>query len=246
MKYKILIVFILLISACSSPKQMPIEEPAHQSDEDYYQHFAYSLVYDEAREQALWVAYELNESELEKLVSRTNNFKEDTAIRSGSAVSSDYKHSGYDRGHLAPAADMVWNEQAMNESFLYSNMSPQLPAFNRGIWKRLESKVRSYAKTYGTIYIATGPLCNGSDSTIGANNVCVPTAFYKAILVYNDTLQQSIGFLIPHRACMEDIFQFSMTIDSLEQISTLDFFSALPDRREKEIEAVLNTDFWER
>jgi endonuclease G len=90
-------------------------------------------------------------------------FLEDKLVKTGSAVTKDYAKSGYDRGHPARAADLGWSAQTMRESFYFSNMSPQLPAFNRGIWKKMEEKVRDWALTYDTIFIVTGVRCLSLD-----------------------------------------------------------------------------------
>ena len=116
--------------------------PKFKKKEQVVRHLGYTLCYDEKFEQAKWVAYRLtlamcNSSDEE----RTDNFREDPAIKTGSAIPDDYKKTGYDRGHLCPAGDMGWSKQTMKESFLMSNMSPQLPKFNRGIWKNLETNV---------------------------------------------------------------------------------------------------------
>jgi len=195
----ILSVFLLLLSC--SKKITNLEEPKHIKGEQYIKHFAYSLQYNEKNEQANWVAYNLLSTELVKNYKRTNKFIVDKAVKTETANNNDYSHSGYDRGHLAPAADMTWNKQAMQESFYFSNMSPQVPAFNRGIWKKLEAQTRNWAKKYKSIYIATGPICDGYTKTIGKNKVVVPTYYYKAILLYNDSNKQAIGFILPNKKC---------------------------------------------
>ena len=114
---------------------------------DYIRSYTgFDLGYNEKYEQASWVAYVLTREEVESgMINRTDNFRVDTSISTGSANLADYRGSGYDRGHLAPAGDMKWNATAMSESFLMSNMSPQTPSFNRGIWRSLESRVRVWA-----------------------------------------------------------------------------------------------------
>jgi endonuclease G len=92
------------------------------------------------------------------ITKRKDNFRSDPKVKTGSAALSDYKGSGYDRGHLAPAADFKWSATAMSESFYMSNMSPQVPGFNRGIWKNIESTVRNWAVENDEIYIVTGPV----------------------------------------------------------------------------------------
>ena len=104
----------------------------------------------EEHEQPAWVIYRLTKQQaLTKAAKRDDNFKEDPSVPTGSATLADYRRSGYDRGHLAPAADMAYSRQTMEDSFFMSNMSPQRPAFNRGIWKDLEAQVRDFAISEG-------------------------------------------------------------------------------------------------
>ena len=115
-----------------------LEIPKTNAKDKVIHHAGYSLLYNEIHEQASWVAYELTKDETNKIYDRTNKFIVDRSVKTGSATDKDYESSGYDRGHLAPASDMGWSEITMAESFYYSNMSPQDPSFNRGIWKKLE------------------------------------------------------------------------------------------------------------
>ena len=119
--------------------------PRPINGEQLVTHLGYSLSYNEKHEQANWVFYELTIDEVLGSIKRKDQFRADPNIKTGSASLSDYKRSGYDRGHLAPAADMKWSSKAMSESFFMSNMSPQTPSFNRGIWKKLENLVRKWA-----------------------------------------------------------------------------------------------------
>lgn len=246
MKKILQIIILFIFSACSIPKHGMIEEPKHDSNGVYVKHFAYSFSYNEKNEQSDWVAYQLLASELERNYKRTNKFLEDSLVITGTAKKSDYKNSGYDRGHLAPAADMTWNKQAMKESFYFSNISPQLPGFNRGIWKKLEEKVRDWAKIYDCVYITTGPICEKSEQKIGKNEVSIPTHFYKTILIYNDSIMQSIGFIFPHKKCKGDIFNYAVSVDSVEQITGKDFYHLLPNKQEKNIEKQYNLTYWDK
>ena len=157
------------------------------------EHTAYALGYSEEHEQASWVQYKLYKSNLElQQVKRKDKFKEDTKISTGSASLNDYKKSGFDRGHLAPCADFTYSNSTMLESFFMSNMSPQIPSFNRGKWKVLESKVREYAFKYDSLLIITGPVLYSikEKEIIGNNNVTIPEYYYKIIIVkQNNTLK---------------------------------------------------------
>ncbi len=241
---KIYIFISIFILASCSNNLINLEEPKHDKNKEYIKHFAYSLQYNEKTEQADWVAYNLRVSELIRNFKRTNNFTEDSLVSTKTANNKDYKHSGYDKGHLAPAADMVWNKQAMDESFYFSNISPQLASFNRGIWKKLEKKSRNWANKYKSIYIVCGPVCKNSTKTIGNDSIVIPTHFYKAILIYNDTIKQAIGFIFPHKKCKQKLFNYAVTIDSLENFTNLDLFYKLPNKTEKNIENKYYKNFW--
>ncbi len=136
------ILFILLITSTPLFSQN-IELPHYTNNSEIIQHTGYVLKYNEYFEQAEWVAYQLTIEEVNGDFERSNNFRKDLHISTGSATLKDYKNSGYDRGHLIPAADMKWSPDAMGASFFMSNMSPQNPSFNRGIWKKLEGQVRN-------------------------------------------------------------------------------------------------------
>lgn len=205
----------------------------------------YALGYIEYHEQAAWVIYKLTKNEANiKEVKRNNKFKADPEIPTGSATPADYRKSGYDRGHLAPAADMCFSVQTMEDSFYMSNMSPQKPQFNQGIWKDLEKKVRDIAIKEGEIYVVTGPILPKEKTiTIGANQVTVPDKYYK--VVYDLTPpQKMIGFILPNAGSDKDIFDFAVTVDAVEEATGLDFFSELPVEKQKELESRVNIEEW--
>jgi endonuclease G len=209
-------------------------------------YLGYDLGYNEQFEQASWVAYVLTRQEVESgIVERTDDFRADTLISSGTAELNDYRGSGYDRGHLAPAGDMKWSETAMNESFYLSNMSPQNPSFNRGIWRRLETQVRNWALEKDSLYIITGPLLESIDSFIGDNQVGVPPAYFKVLVDLSPPDHSIIAFLLPNSGSSEPLEQFAVTVDSLEQLTGYDFFAASPGQEGIEwLEAELRLDIW--
>jgi len=244
--YKYLSFFtIVLLFSCTATKEskkesreITKEEEVIVDSSDVVFHKAYSLKYNEEHEQAEWVRYTLTKDHLlMEQVARSNKFKADSLVKTGSATPDDYKHSGYDRGHLAPAADMSWSKVTMEESFFMSNMSPQLPSFNRGVWKRLESKVRDWAKKYDTLYVVTGPVLQDSLKTIGKNKVSVPDYFYKALLVYTTNDKKAIGFILPNAKSSVPIDSFAVTVDSVESVTGINFFSTLPDSIEDILES---------
>jgi len=227
---------------------LSLEIPLVLNGEKLIQHAGYSFVYSEEHEQAKWIAYVLNKKELNGTLDRSDNFREDPFVSSGSASNLDYAKSGYDRGHLAPAADMKWSEKAMSESFYYSNMSPQLPAFNRGIWKLLEEKVRDWAIENDSILIVTGPILSSKNekklATIGPNSVAVPEYYYKAILDFKKEKSKSIAFVLPNKGSKLPLKSFVVTIDSLEKLSKIDFFYKLDDKLETKVESLTCKECW--
>lgn len=231
-----------------SDKKQNYALPQMDDSDQVVVHLAYTLSYSEKHEQAKWVAYILTcEQVTERVAERGNNFREDPDVKTGSATLADYKRSGYDRGHLAPAADMAWSEEAMSESFYLSNMSPQTPSFNRGIWKYLEELIRDWARLYDTLYIVTGPVLTANLPTIGPNHVSIPTHYYKAIFRLTDNLPEGIAFLLPNLKTQQKnpLSSYVITIDSLENLTHLNFFPALPDSIENEMESHSCIPCWE-
>ena len=121
---------------------LPLEDRAEQ----IIKHEGYTVSYNKNWRLPNWVAYELIRDELRGTVSRTDKFVVDPYVNGVSATNADYRRSGFDRGHMAPAADMTWSETAMKESFYFSNMCPQNPGLNRGAWKDLEESIRKWVK----------------------------------------------------------------------------------------------------
>lgn len=225
-----------------------LEIPYSPYDEQVVEHKGYTLGYNEENEQPNWVAYSLTKANLSNPVTeRDGDFKEDPKVITKSATKADYVKSNYDRGHLAPAADFKWDSTAMNESFYMSNMSPQKPDFNRGIWSSLEGVVRNNAYNNEILYITTGPVFyeDVTKKTIGQNKVRVPDAFYKALLVYKNKDKKAIGFLLPNEKGNKPLSSYTLSIDNLEKITGLDFFYKLDDEEEDKIERTYNLGDWE-
>lgn len=240
MKYYLLILFsicLIQIGHTQDNKYLPKDQKG-----TVVKHKNYILNYREKFEQPSWVAYELTSTELKKAIKRTNDFRSDPSIKTKSAELVDYRSSGYDRGHLAPAADMSFSSDAMHESFYMSNMSPQKPQFNRGKWKILEEQVRAWAHKEGKLYIVTGPVLVEGLPTIGPNQVSIPKQYYK--IVYDMTTPQKvIAFLMPNSDCPLSLSNYQTTIDHIEALTNIDFFSSLPDSQEDLIESKMNKNW---
>jgi endonuclease G len=222
-----------------------LEWPFVAENDQIVQHKAYTLCYDEKHEQAKWVAYVLTAAETISRYERTNDFNTDPFVKTGSATNDDYKGSGYDRGHLAPAGDMGFSSVSMIESFYYSNMSPQNPSFNRGIWKKLEEQVRSWADLYDSLLVVTGPVLTASLPKIGVNGVSVPSFYYKVILDYKNNQSKAIAFILPNIKGSKPLSSYVLSIDELEKITKLDFFPKLQDDLEARLEKNNSVDSWD-
>lgn len=170
-------------------------------------------------------------------------FTIDPVVETETADDKDYKHSGYDRGHLATASDMNFDSIAAIECYYYSNISPQEHSFNIGIWKKLENQVRRWAKEKDSIYIITGPILTYSDKTIGVNEVKVPNAFYK-IIFQSGKKPKMIAFIIPNQKSDLPIQDFAVPVDLIEKNTGIDFFSSLPDDVENKLEAKVSCKGW--
>ena len=219
--------------------------PRTNTQESIIKHSGFSLLYSEDHEQATWVAYVLSSKEVDGKVPRSNNFREDPSIITGSASLSDYKGSGYDRGHLAPAGDLKWSENSMKDSFYLSNMSPQVPGFNRDIWKRLEEWTRDQAVSNKELIVITGPvLTDGPYEEIGNNGVDIPKRYFKVLLDYTEPEIKAVGFIMENKSSKSPVTDFALTIDEVELVTGLDFFYLLPDSYEENIESQFDTSLW--
>ena len=220
--------------------------PAIKDSDIIIQHTGYTLSYNEDHEQPNWVAYLLTADEVfSDSAPRNDNFREDPSVPTGSATLADYKGSGYDRGHLIPAADQKWSAQAMDDSFYLSNMSPQTHAFNAGIWNSLENAVRTMAAQNQEICVVTGPvLTDGPYKTIGSSKVSVPNYYYKVILDYYGNEKKAIGFIMAQDST-GNISKYAVTVDDVEKLTGIDFFPLLPDSEEQELEGSLNVKLWD-
>lgn len=228
------IVSVFLLSICCLVGQAELM-PTSTTNAIYKKAY-YTLSYSEEAEQAEWVYYKLTSAMLTGIAKRSNNFKADRAISTGSATLADYKYSGYDRGHLAPAADMKVSSVAMSESFLMSNMSPQIASFNRGIWKRLESSVRGLARQAGVVYVITAGVLLCSDcKRIGSNKVLVPKYYYKIVYIPAENRMQS--YLLPTDA-KGSYEVYRVSVDKIEQATGIDFFAKMSKAKQDRLESV--------
>lgn len=194
-----------------------------------------------------WVAYELTRSEAaSQAAERTNNFKPDPKVKGKSATNSDYKGSGYDKGHMAPAADMKWSKNVMEESFYFTNICPQAPGLNRGAWKDLEEEIRDWAIRDSAIVVICGPLFTKEQvQYIPNTTVAIPDAYFKVVCSPYTEEARAIAFVFPNSKASKHPREYVVTIDSVEKMTGMDFLSQLPDEIENKIEQTSNYTHWE-
>ena len=207
----------------------------------------YTLSYNNERLIPNWVAYELTSPETEGDEPRAKHFRTDPQIAGLQADNEDYRNSGWDKGHMAPAADMKWSEKAMDECFYLSNICPQDHKLNTGVWKSLEEKCREYARYFGKVYIVCGPIVsNNKYGTIGDNGVIVPDGFFKVLLTTYYDRYIGIGFVFDNKKGAKKFMEHAVTIDEVERVTGIDFFHALPDDVEKQAESTIDKAVWSK
>lgn len=234
--------------------------PKLKNGETVIYHSAMAMSYNEKHEQANWVAHIVPPAIKETGYGRSNDFREDPLIKTGSSCEKDYflkylqkdgtyeyDGFGYDRGHLAPSADFRWNKEALSESYFYSNMSPQRPDFNRGVWAKLESFIRQYvSENDEKVYVVTGGILKDNLARIerSINKVSIPEYFFKVVLDIDGDSHSGIAFILPNEASEYPVTNFAVSIDEAEKLTGIDFFPALPDDEENELEANLDIKHW--
>lgn len=206
----------------------------------------YALGFSRKYKQPLWVAYRITkeEAEAQNVSRRIASFYEDLEVPE-SALLADYKRSGYDRGHLAPAGDMKFSAKTMQESFSLANMSPQVNSFNAGVWHRLEQAVRNFASREHSVFVVTGPIFIDDEEPkyIGEGKVRVPEFFYK--VVYDETPpEKMIGFIIANKGSKKPLSFFAVTVDEVEEATGLDFFGSLPEDVQAKLESEIDISLW--
>ena len=223
-----------------SINQLEIPISTRKREEIILHRTAFTISYNNDYKTPNWVAWELTRAETEGTEGRKNKFEPDPDLPEPRAEHSDYTHSGYDRGHMAPAADMKWNKKAMEESFYMSNICPQNRKLNRDDWGDLEEKCRNWAEKYGKAYIVCGPIYDSkSPKRIGKHKIAVPERFFKAILIYEGKTPIAMGFLFENKAHHQNLKNYLVSVDKIEEETGLDFFSKLPDTIESRIESTI-------
>lgn len=241
------------VPSASLAVQVPekVELPARRTEDALViEHTGYTLSYNTSTNCPDWVAWELTGEEVAgSAASRSNDFRGDPKVPAHCRVeTTDYKGTGYDRGHMCPAADMKWSADAMSECFYMSNICPQVPVLNQRWWEHVESACRRWASREGCIYICCGPFFDQQKRSkmIGRDvKVRVPDGFFKVILSLRPGQEKAIGFVYRNsdeRQTMEDA---ARAVDEVERLTGMDFFSALDDETESALEEAYDLRAWE-
>ncbi len=244
MKYITGILFLLLVSCTKEEAIIPDGGDYTPTTSKGYliNHTYYTLSYSNSDRQSEFAYYYLSPQSINGGQSRTDDFRIDPKVKSNPVSSTGYQGSGYDRGHLCPAADMALNKTSMSETFYMSNMSPMTPAFNRGIWSSVESWVRESALSNGGLYVVTGPILNGSCGVL-SGGIIVPCSFYK-IAFKGGSNPKIIGFILSNSGSSSPVRSFAVSVDEIERRTGINFFPQLEDGVENQIEGAVNLSGW--
>lgn len=246
-----LLLLLLLFPAilpATSPATLPAQFTGYnrvKGDIRTVTHTGYTVSYNVANHCPDFVEWTLTGKRLAvEKASRTDEFTPDPDIPE-TPEARCYSHSGYDRGHMAPAADFKWSYQAMEESFYTSNVCPQRNALNAGLWLDLEKACRRWAKYYGSVDIVCGPVFLTREvNTIGDCHIRVPDAFFKVVLKQYKGRWYAMGWLMPNGETEGGMNDYALSVDEVESITGLDFFRYLDDDEEKEAESQTDTKYW--
>ncbi len=245
----------------------------HYVTMDGVQILNYALEWDNTKRHANWVAFTFDTTTSADNVKRTDAWSVDPKLPAEMQVQeSDHKNDGFDRGHLCASEDRVYLKEANDQTFYYSNISPQLNDFNGGFWRKLETRVQTWGRStadgvYDKVYVTKGgtlnkllknfkgTTVNGGTPTTDANGFTIhglacPEYYYMAVLSQKDDVFHAIAFLVPHKEGMtenpssDELKEYVVSVDKLEEETGIDFFCNLPDVLENEVEAACNLNDW--
>lgn len=232
-----------IITIDTNSIEIPVILYKNYPDKKLYR-IGYSVSYNEKTKCPNWVAWHLTAEHTDGPYKRLNNFYEELNVPRPRATLEDYKGSGWSRGHMCPAGDNKWSEEAMYQSFSLVNVCPQDARLNSGLWNSFEIDCRRWAHKFQDIYIVCGPVFYRQEHvTIGDNRVYVPEAFFKVVLCLNGK-PKGLGIVVKNNSGTKKNDLYYNSIDQVERITGYDFFPALPDSIEDEVEAVVNMDLW--
>lgn len=216
--------------------------------QDIRYRFSYSVSYNPQTRIANWVAWHLSRSHTDGQYSRSKlnppYYEDNDDLRNMQYLKDWHNAFPYEHGHLCPAADNKWDEAAMRQSFFLSNIAPQHRDFNGSDWLTLENTCRSWAKSFGEIYIVTGPIFDKSvPDTLTESSIAIPDRYFKAILCLNPK-PMAIGFIFKNDGAPQSLNEVAVSVDKIERITGYDFFHLIDDETENRIESTYNLSDW--
>jgi len=213
----------------------------------FVKHTFYEVGFNTKYKLPAWTFYSLTKEHFALANLECNgSFVKDPMLNTEQAKSTDYSASGVDKGHMVPCEDMSFSEQAMHETFYYSNCAPQTTELNRGEWKMLEELSRNWGKEYGEVIVVSGPVFEKNMKTMGKEKISIPNLFYKIIIRHEEQTYKAISFILPNVTTpINGLQNYVCSVDSIEKITGLDFFTDLPDNLEAQFESVSNTKDWD-
>ena len=246
----ILYVLLMIICICQTgsaqSRKTKMELPAIKADEQVITHIGYTTSYNSKTLNPNWVAYELTREEVQGECKGKTSFCWDPDVKGRKSRREDYKNEqNWDKGHMAPRADMKWSVQAFEESYYLSNICPQNHDLNAGDWLKTENLARRMAEKYGNVYIICGPVFTvNRHGTLGENKVWIPDAFFKALLVCVNGKYESIAFYMTNESQKNDLKSYIRTVNDIEKMVRMDFFPALSDSVEETVEGQVDRNVW--
>ena len=247
---KLLLLIICLLVATCSPVETRraasnidgAEIPSYSPNEDIVRHLGYTASYNHTTLIPDWVAWELTDYEVDGKNDGQYSFSRDPDVQFPKASREDYSNSGYDKGHMAPRADMKWSCQALEESYYFTNICPQDHEMNSQAWRKIEEMTRRTAKRYGSVLVVCGPVPSDGCQVIGPAKVTVPSHFFKALAISTPDGYRTVGFLVDNRPETNAPRHYAVSVDSVESVIGRDLFPSLPE----ECEAQFNWNYWNK
>ena len=246
---KVLTVLLTLLLATCTSVETPraasatkeVEIPAYDASEDIVRHLGYTASYNHTTLCPDWVAWELTAEEVGGTYEQGRQFSRDPDVDFPKASREDYSNSGWDKGHMAPHADMKWSRQAMTESDYFTNICPQNKEMNAGAWRKIEEMTRRVAKQCGAVYVVCGPVYDSDEPRhIGPACVHVPDRFFKALAVSTSGGYRTVAFLVGNDYQVGSPRSYAVTVDSVETVIGRNLFPSLPE----EAESAYNWNDW--
>lgn len=241
----------LLVTACgfsvpgtdNHPIGGDIELPAYSDTEDIVRHEGYTASYNHTTLCPDWVAWELTADEANGQLDGQYSFSRDPDVSFPKASREDYSGSGWDKGHMAPRADMKWSHKALEESYYFTNVCPQDHEMNSQAWRKIEELTRRLTRHYGTVLVVCGPVYDSAEHRhIGQAGVSIPDRFFKALAINIDGNWHTVGFLVDNNPQSRSPRTYAVPVDSVEAVIVRDLFPTLNEQSE----ASYNWNIWNK